>query len=370
MALTVMAKAAAPIPLDVSFQVEPGELLALVGHSGSGKTTLLRTIAGLWQPSRALVSVNGKTWLDTDASIALPTHRRRIGMVFQSSVLFPHMTAEANVSVAMQHLPKSARLAEAHRLLAMVKLGGLENRKPAELSGGQAQRVAIARALARQPEVLLLDEPFSALDRATRETLRGEILALRTHLNMPVVLVTHDLDEARGLADRMVVIERGIMLREGPTTEVMFDPVVLQALGIREAGSSLAARIAAHEADGLTRLDTTAGPVWLPHIDGATGTPVRVRVLAHEVLLARSRPEGLSALNILPATVEHVDPAGEGGVLVRLGLAGDTLLARITLRSASKMGIAPGVTCFAILKSMTIARDHVEVGAESQTASL
>lgn len=366
MALEVMARAETPIPLDVSFKVEPGELMALVGHSGSGKSTILRTVAGLWCPSHARVRVNGTTWLDTDSGIALPPHERQVGIVFQSYALFPHMTAEANVAVAMDHRRTgAARQAEARRLLALVNLAGLEMRRPAELSGGQQQRVAVARALARHPQALLLDEPFSAVDRATRETLYGEIAALRAHLNMPVILVTHDMDEARMLADRMLVIEHGRMLRSGTAAEVMFDAGVLHALGIREAGSSITARIAAHDADGLTKLDTSAGPLWLPRIDGERGEAVRVRVLAHEVLLSRSRPEGLSAQNILPAMIEHI-ALGEGpGALVRLRVGEDALLARITRRSADSMELAPGGACFAIIKSMAVARDHVTATTHS-----
>jgi molybdate transport system ATP-binding protein len=333
--------------------------MALVGHSGSGKSTILRTIAGLWQPSHARVFVDGTTWLDTDRGLCLPAHERRVGIVFQSYALFPHMTAEANVATAMAHLPRAARLAGARRLLALVNLAGLETRRPAELSGGQQQRVAVARALARQPQALLLDEPFSAVDRATRETLYAEISALRAHLNMPVVLVTHDMDEARMLADRMLVIEEGRLLRTGTAAEVMFDATVLRALGIREAGSSIAARIAAQDADGLTRLDTSAGHLWLPRIDGGIGTAVRVRVLAHEVLLSHTHPEGLSAQNILPATIEEIS-LGEGlGALVRLRAGEDTILARVTQRAAESMKLAPGMSCFAVLKSMAVARDQV-----------
>jgi molybdate transport system ATP-binding protein len=368
MALEVMARAEAPIPLDVSFSVEPGELMALIGHSGSGKSTILRTVAGLWRPARARVRVNNSTWLDTDAGIALPPHRRRIGMVFQTYALFPHMTAQANVAVAMDHVPVSERQAEARRLLALVNLAGLEKRRPAELSGGQQQRVAVARALARRPEALLLDEPFSAVDRATRETLYAEITALRAHLNMPVILVTHDMDEARLLADRMLVIEHGRMLRAGTAAEVMFDATVLHALGIRDAGSSIAARIAAHDSDGLTRLDSAAGPLWLPHIKGERGAAVRVRILAHEVLLSRTRPQDLSAQNILPAEVESITPGEGPGALVRLRVGGETLLARITQRSADSMKLAPGVSCFAIIKSMAVARDHVTAAPQRHRA--
>lgn len=235
MALEVMARAAAPIPLDVTFRVEPGQLLALVGHSGSGKTTLLRTVAGLWRPETARVAVNGSVWLDTASRVDLPAHRRRVGIVFQSYALFPHMTAVQNVIAAMDAPDR----AEAERILCLVNLHGLGSRKPAQLSGGQQQRVAVARALARRPQALLLDEPFSAVDRATREKLSGEIIALRAHLKMPVVLVTHDVNEAQLLADRMVVIENGHIVRSGTTAEVMADPDALRAMGIREMPAML-----------------------------------------------------------------------------------------------------------------------------------
>ncbi|HLQ17613.1 MAG TPA: ATP-binding cassette domain-containing protein, partial [Tabrizicola sp.] len=194
MTLSVQLHAGPPIPLEVAFQVEPGELLALVGHSGSGKTTILRAIAGLWQPGSGRISVGkDECWLDSATGVNLPTHRRHLGMVFQDYALFPHMTALQNVLAAMAEPDAS----EASRLLDLVNLPGLADRRPAQLSGGQQQRVALARALDRRPQALLLDEPFSAVDRATRERLHAEILALRAHLSMPVVLVTHDMNEAQ-----------------------------------------------------------------------------------------------------------------------------------------------------------------------------
>ncbi|NAZ35676.1 molybdenum ABC transporter ATP-binding protein [Rubellimicrobium sp. CFH 75288] len=355
MALEVMARAAAPIPLDVAFRVEPGELLALVGHSGSGKTTLLRTVAGLWRPERARVAVDGTIWIDTAAGIDRPTHRRRVGMVFQSYALFPHMTALRNVMAAMDRPDR----AEAERLLDLVNLHGLADRKPAQLSGGQQQRVAVARALARRPQALLLDEPFSAVDRATREKLHAEIIALRRHLAMPVVLVTHDMNEAQLLADRMAVIEKGRVVREGTTADVMADPEALRAMGIREAAAMLPATIAEHLPDGLTRLDTATGPLFLPQVEGAVGTRVRVRIMAHEVILSRDRPEGLSAQNILAGRVTAIVPGRGPAVMVHVRVGEQDILARITRRAADRMALRPSEPVHAILKSMSVARDHV-----------
>lgn len=355
MALEVMARAATPIPLDVTFRVEAGELLALVGHSGSGKTTLLRTIAGLWRPETARVQVEGETWLDTAARIDLPTHRRRVGFVFQNYALFPHMTAAQNVMAAMETPDRR----EALRILELVNLHGLCERKPAQLSGGQQQRVAVARALARRPQALLLDEPFSAVDRATRERLYGEIIELRRHLAMPVVLVTHDMNEAQLLADRLVVIEKGCVVREGATDEVMADPEALRAMGIREVASMLPATVIEHGSDGLTRLDAPSGALFLPGIEAAPGTQVRVRIMAHELILSRTRPEGLSAQNILAGKVTRI-VAGKGpAVTVHIDVGGHEILARITRRAGNQMGLQPGDTVHAILKTMSVARDHV-----------
>ncbi|MFN3723158.1 MAG: molybdenum ABC transporter ATP-binding protein [Paracoccaceae bacterium] len=355
MALEVMARADAPIPLDVAFRVEPGELLALVGHSGSGKTTLLRTIAGLWRPSQARVSVGDAVWLDTAAGVNLPPHRRRVGVVFQNYALFPHMTAAQNVMAAMD----APEADEAERLLDLVNLHGLSGRKPAHLSGGQQQRVAVARALARKPDALLLDEPFSAVDRATREKLYGEIIALRAHLAMPVVLVTHDMNEAQLLADRMVVIESGRVVRTGTTAQVMADPDALRAMGIREVAAMLPATVSEHLPDGLTRLDTATGPLFLPAVEAAPGTRVRVRIMAHEVILARSRPDGLSAQNILAGQITRIVQGQGPAVMVHINVGGHEVLARITRRAAEMMRLQPGDPVHAILKSMSVARDHI-----------
>jgi molybdate transport system ATP-binding protein len=222
--LCVQLRQAGPIPLAVEFSCREGELLALVGPSGSGKSTTLRAIAGLYRPGNGRVTSGSAVWLDTARRIDLRPHQRQVGFVFQSYALFPHMTALGNVVAALGHRPVGERTKRAHELLALVHLDGFERRRPAELSGGQQQRVAVARALAREPAVLLLDEPFSAVDRRTRRKLHAELKELRQAVRIPIVLVTHDIDEAAGLADRMCVIDKGETLQTGRPADLMAAP--------------------------------------------------------------------------------------------------------------------------------------------------
>lgn len=222
--LSVVIEQEAPIRLAVELACAPGELLALVGPSGSGKSTILRTIAGLNHPRQGRVTCNGNNWFDSKMGLNLPPHHRSVGLVFQSYALFPHMTALGNVAAALAHLPPGERVERARSLLHLVHLDGMEERRPSALSGGQQQRVAVARALARDPDVLLLDEPFSAVDRRTRRILHNELRELRKAVSVPIVLVTHDLDEAAGLADVLYVLDQGEILQHGRPSEVLAAP--------------------------------------------------------------------------------------------------------------------------------------------------
>lgn len=225
MGLTVSLQQQSPIPLNASLNCKNGEVLALVGPSGSGKSSILRCVAGLHKPQHGKVSCSDNVWFDSEQNINIPPQDRHVGMVFQHFALFPHLSVIDNVMLPFRHLPLNDRRQRAEEFLQRVNLKGLESRFPASLSGGQQQRVALARALARDPDVLLLDEPFSAVDHVTRRKLRMEAVQLTHNLNIPVVLVTHDLDEACMLASQISVLHNGTILQNGTPDEVMKQPI-------------------------------------------------------------------------------------------------------------------------------------------------
>jgi molybdate transport system ATP-binding protein len=221
--LQVTLEGAVPIRLEAQFDCAPGELLALVGPSGSGKTSLLRAVAGLLpgKKLRGRISAGDEHWFDTERGIDLPPQQRQVGFVFQHYALFPHLSTFDNVAIAAGALRDDAVVSS---LLERLGLRGLEQRRPAQLSGGQQQRVALARALAREPKVLLLDEPFSAVDAPARQALYRELAALRQSMSTPMILVTHDLGEARRLADRVVIVDAGRTLQSGTPAQIFASP--------------------------------------------------------------------------------------------------------------------------------------------------
>ena len=334
----------APIPLDVELQCAPRELLALVGPSGSGKSTVLRVIAGLSRVADGLIRANGVTWFDSAKAVNLSARERRIGFVFQHYGLFPHLSALSNVMESMVELPREERRRRAHDLLDRVHLGGLENRLPSELSGGQQQRVAVARALAREPNVLLLDEPFAAVDRATRERLYAELAELRRELSIPVVLVTHDLDEALLLADRMSVLYQGRTLQTGVQFEVVTRPRTVQVAQLVGLKNVFRAGVVCHDiAHNETivewrrqRLRARMQPAFQP------GSQVTWAISqGHIVLLRADDPEHE---NTLAGTVSHYVRLGNNAA-VTVDIAGPDrppLFLTVPLHVARAQGIAVG----------------------------
>ncbi len=336
----------APIPLAAELDCAPGETLALVGPSGSGKSTILRCIAGLHRAREGRITCGAQTWFDTATGVDHVPQARSVGLVFQNYALFPHLSALANVTAAMSHLAPAERDARGRELLERVHLNGLEGRKPAALSGGQQQRVAVARALARDPQVLLLDEPFSAVDRVTRQKLYRELAELRRTLALPIVLVTHDLDEASMLADRMSILHRGRTLQTGTPREVMtrpVDPLVARLVDVRNVfeGRVIAAGDGARALDWQGRaLEAMVPPAF------ADGTRVAWCIPMSGVLLHRvDRPSRGERENPVDGVAAEIVTLGEDTTIaLRVAGVGTPIWLRVPAHVAERNHVAVGKT--------------------------
>ena len=340
----------ADFALDIDFAT-PFGLTALFGLSGAGKTSVIRAVAGLLRPDFARITLNGVAVQD------LPVHRRRMGYVFQEPRLFPHLSVQQNLRYGLRFAPQAGL--EFGAVVGLLGLQPLLNRAPAALSGGEKQRVAIGRALLSNPQMLLMDEPFSALDSARKAEILPYLERLRDQAGLPILYVSHALPEVARLATTIVVLQQGRVVRVGPCAEVLADPAMAGVLGLRDAGALITARLVAHEADGLSQLQTAAGPVFLPHLSGPVGAVLRLRIPAQDVMLSLKRPTGISALNILPVNVVSVRIGDGPGAIISLALGAEILLARITRRSADAMNLCPGDRVFAVLKSVALAQGDV-----------
>ncbi|NPD13994.1 molybdenum ABC transporter ATP-binding protein [Xinfangfangia sp. D13-10-4-6] len=365
MTLSVSLQHAFPgVSLDVRFDAPQG-VTALFGRSGSGKTTVVNAVAGLLRPDQGRITLGDRVLFDAAQRQNLAPHRRRIGYVFQDARLFPHLSVRQNLLYGRWFAPKAARRAEFDRVIEMLGIAALLDRRPGLLSGGEKSRVALGRALLSEPDLLLMDEPLAALDEARKAEILPYLERLRDTFALPILYVSHSPAEVARLATTVVMLEAGQVTIAGPAHEVLADPTGARGFGQREAGALITARVSDRQEDGLTRLDCGAGPLWLPGITAPAGAALRLQILARDVMLARTRPEGISALNILEAEIQDIVAAdGDGSaVLVRLQLApgaGDKtapeiLLARITRRSVSALSLAPGLRVFAVIKSVAVA---------------
>ncbi len=359
--LRVRVRQDPPIPLDAELDCRSGELLAIVGPSGSGKTTLLRAIAGLVRPAQGLIRCASQVWLDLERGIRVAPQQRRVGLVFQHYALFPHLTALANVACALGHLPRSQRAERARRLLELVHLHGLEERKPARLSGGQCQRVALARALAREPAVLLLDEPFSAVDQVTRRKLHQELVLLRQRISTPVVLVTHDLHEATALADRLCVLHQGRTLQTGSPAEVMARPRSALVARLLDMGNVHEATVLAHRPEAGVTLLRWAGyeleAALAPQFEA--GAPIAWVIPSSHIVLHRvGRPSRGQRENPVGGIVHESAALGEYTTVI-MHVGGDERLAlrfSVPTHAARRNGLIRGA---AITVSLLVEGIHL-----------
>ncbi len=323
----------------------------LFGPSGAGKTTVLRALAGLERPDAGTIDFAGERWLDAAAGIFVPPQARRVGLLFQEHALFPHLTVAANVAFGIHGLPAPEREARVRELSARLRIAELLERKPRQISGGQAQRVALARALAPRPRLLLLDEPLSALDAPTRDALRGELRELLEAAGVPVILVTHDRTEALALGDRMVVLAGGAVRQVAPVHEVFSAPADVEVARTVGTENVLPARILAREG-GLALVE--AGALRLTAVDpGGDETEAYACVRAEEVVLEEPPGHASSALNRVAGRVASRTEEGPL-VRVRLDCDGVHLVALVTRRSAESLALAPGKIVVASVKAPAV----------------
>ncbi|OSQ45635.1 molybdenum ABC transporter ATP-binding protein [Marivita geojedonensis] len=348
--------------LQTQFEAPDG-VTVLFGRSGSGKTTVVKSIAGLVTPEQGRIAVGGRVLFDRSGGVDVPVHKRRLGYVFQDSRLFPHLSVRDNLAYAARASGRGTR--DPGEVGQLLGISHLFDRRTHSLSGGEAQRVAIGRALLSEPDMLLMDEPLASLDGPRKAEILPYLETLRRETGLSILYVTHNMAEVARLATHIVLIDEGRVVRSGVPEEVLTDPDMVRLLGIRDAGAVLSATVAAHPDDGLTELTVSGGRLYLPSVEAPVGTQLRVRILAQDVILARTRPEQISALNVLPVKVLTVR-RGEGpGVIVQVQAGQDRLLARITRRSADALNIVEGTDCFAVMKSLAVSQTDIAVGLQS-----
>lgn len=344
--------------LDASFAAGRG-VTALFGRSGAGKSTVLNMIAGLSRPASGRIVVDERTLYDGAAGIDLPAHARRVGYVFQEGRLLPHLTVRQNLLYGRFFSRRQASLGfdSAIELLGLAHLLG---RRPGALSGGEKQRVAIGRALLASPELLLLDEPLASLDAPRKAEILYYVERLRDEVGIPIVYVSHSLEEVVRLADTMVLLSEGRVLGAGPVREMTARAELRPYLGRHEGGAVIEARVAAQDLEsGLARLEFSGGALEIPDVEALAGERVRVRIRARDVSLALSPPSAISIRNVLAGTVLALRPEEGPSLDVELDLGGTPLIARITRKSARELGVHPGLRVYALIKSVSIDRRSV-----------
>lgn len=337
--------------LDIDFQAPSQGVTALFGPSGCGKTSVLRCIAGLQRlPGRIVVA--GEVWQDADRFV--PPHKRAIGYIFQEASLFPHLSVRRNLTYGERRASGGAQRIHFDDVVDLLGLAELVDRDPAHLSGGERQRVSIGRALLSQPQLLLMDEPLSALDRMAKDEILPYFESLHANLSIPIILVSHDISEVERLADHLVALKQGRVMSTGPLNQALTDPQLPFGSG-RGSAAVLPGTVLRQEEDGLLALDVL-GTEMLVVGDQPPGREVRIRIAASDVSIARQRPEDTSILNLLPARIVGIDPVGSAEANVRLtldGSAGFDFIARLSRRSLNRLALREGETVIAQIKAVS-----------------
>ena len=338
--------------LDVDLELPGSGVTAIFGPSGCGKTTLLRAIAGLEQARGGVLRIDDRVW--QDASSFVPPHRRSIGFVFQEPRLFAHLNVLGNIEYGMKRSRGEALRTSVQRAVELLGIAHLMERRPDGLSGGEQQRVAIARALAVDPAMLLLDEPLAALDDARKREILPYLESLHRNVAIPILYVSHSRQEVARLADHLVLLDEGRAVAQGPVTE-LFGRIDLTLANDPDAAAVIDATVAGRDARyGLTQLEFPGGRIDVAGDALQAGSRQRLQIAARDVSLTLNSPEATSILNVLPATVQALSPAGPAQVTVQLSVGSQRLLSRVTRKSVDQLGLAPGAPVYAQIKSVAL----------------
>ncbi len=342
--------------LDVTLTLPARGVSALFGPSGCGKTTVLRALAGL-ERAAGRVALGGEVWQDDASGAFVPTHRRAIGYVIQEAALFPHLDVRSNLAYGRKRIEAAERRIALDQVVELLGIGHLLARRPGTLSGGERQRVAIARALATSPRLLLMDEPLAALDAKRKAEVLPYLDRLHEELGIPVIYVSHSIDEVARLADHLVLMDAGRVLAHGAVPDMLARLDLPVAFG-DDAGVVLDAVVAERDARWqLVRLDADGGACrfWARDDGLSVGRRVRLRVLARDVSLTRTQQSGTSIANQLPGTVEAIADDGHPALtLVRVRAGNVPVVARLTRRSAELLGLAVGQPVWAQVKTVAL----------------
>lgn len=341
--------------LNVDLELPSSGITAVFGHSGSGKTTLLRCIAGLESSDHCIIRVNNQTW--QDQHIQLPTHQRSLGYVFQESSLLPHLSVLKNIQFGIKRCSKECTDELFDKVISMLGIHTLLQRMPTQLSGGERQRVAIARALLLQPDLLLMDEPLASLDGSRKQEILKYLEKLHQEFKLPILYVSHSVDEVARLADHVVVMDQGRVKHQGDVHDV-FSRLEIPLENQQETSVILQGRIVEKDTQWqLANVQFNGGHLWTKDNGEKIDESIRIRVLAKDVSIALSEHQDSSILNKLPATITDIlkdkDPAMS---LIKLQLESEIIYARLTKRSVDLLKLETGQSVWAQIKSVAIVR--------------
>ena len=339
--------------LDVELSLPLRGITGMFGASGAGKTTLLRCIAGLERPHTGRLVVAGDVWQDDASNTWRAAHERDIGYVFQEPRLFAHLDVRGNIEYGMRRRAHGTA-PDIDHVIGLLGIEQLLPRRPDELSGGEAQRVAIARALLCAPRFVLMDEPLASLDQARRDEILPFLDRLHTQGGVPIIYVSHNIDEVSRLCDHLVVMENGRVIADGELQKVLVR-TDLPILAGEEAGSVISGTIGTYDKnDDLTRIGFSGGNFWVPGNAGEQGATVRLRMRASDVSLCRTRPDSSTILNIVPAVVDAIQSGTGPSAFVHLKIGDDAVVARVTRRSIRELQLQHGDEVYAQIKSVAV----------------